>query len=105
MSAYREAPPETVWKQPPRASWWRRLWARGIEERLNVRRHRQAFHRMYPEATWAQCQNAAKLVAAIVDGPRDPTLSMLDVQLATMGPRSPWPVKLPLPHAGTPVRR
>ena len=49
---YRSAPPRPP--VAPRASWWRRLWHRGVERRLDIRRRRAAALAVYPWATWAQ---------------------------------------------------
>lgn len=59
MSAYRDPPQQSA--RAPRASWWRRVMAFGLNDRLRLGALRHAWHVRYPWATWRQCQEMAGL--------------------------------------------
>lgn len=76
----------------PRAPWWRRWWAAvcGHQQRLDLRRRRHAFARVYAQATWGQCRRAA-LLERDVDRRAGLSRAFADCSLhnhlKTMGPR------------------
>lgn len=109
VTAYRTALCASAVQRAPPASWWRRLqaWAGGLEDRLDLRRRRHAFHARYPSATWKQCQRAAELerqLSATGDFVHS-VMAAVELEEFTeqMGPsRPPWS---PFTHERRPASR